>query len=53
MENETTPEGIPIPDFTPWYPRHAQTGGWTPDVQRAFIVALTRIGSVGAAARCM
>jgi|CXWL01.1.fsa_nt_gi hypothetical protein len=53
MQDNTTPEGIPIPDFTPWYPRHARTGGWTADVQRAFIAALTRIGSVGAAARAV
>jgi len=53
MREETTPEGIPIPDFMPWYPRRARSGGWTVAVQRAFIAELTRIGCVGAAARAV
>lgn len=53
MRQNTTPEGIPVPDFTPWYPRHTRTGGWTADVQRAFILELTRIGCAGAAAKAV
>jgi hypothetical protein len=53
MRENTTPEGIPVPDFTPWVPARARMGGWTADVQCAFIAALTRIGSVGAAARAV
>ncbi len=50
-EPDLTPEGIPIPNFTPWRAKRERVGGWSPEVQRAFIAELTRIGSVGAAAR--
>lgn len=53
MRRNTTPEGIPVPDFTPWYPCRARTGGWTADVQRAFILELTRIGCAAAAAKAV
>lgn len=53
MRQNTTPEGIPVPDFTPWYPRRARMGGWTADVQRAFLLELTRIGCAGAAAKAV
>ncbi len=48
---QTTPEGIPIPAFEPWRPRRERLNGWTADVQRAFISALTRIGCTNAAAK--
>lgn len=50
---DTTPEGIPVPRFVPWRPERWQAGGWTAETQRAFIHELTRIGSVGAAARAV
>lgn len=52
-EPECTPEGVPIPAFTPWRAKRERSGGWSPATQRAFIHELTRIGSVGAAARAV
>lgn len=52
-EPEYTPEGVPIPGFTPWQPKRSRSGGWSPETQRAFIHELTRIGSVGAAAKAV
>jgi hypothetical protein len=52
-EPERTPEGVPIPAFTPWQPVRARGNGWSAAVQRGFIAELTRIGSVGAAARAV
>lgn len=52
-EPERTPEGIPIPAFTPWQPKRERIDGWSPETQRAFIHELTRIGSVGAAAKAV
>lgn len=52
-EPEVTPEGIPIPAFTPWRAKRQRSGGWSPETQRAFIHELTRIGSVEAAARAV
>ena len=49
----TTPEGLPVPDFTPWRAMRERANGWSPAIQRAFIVELTRIGSVNAAARAV
>jgi hypothetical protein len=50
---ETTPEGIPVPNFTPWRATRELAKGWSPSIQRAFIVELTRIGSVNAAAKAV
>ncbi len=50
---ETTPEGVPVPEFTPWRATRERAKGWSPAVQRAFIVELTRIGSVNAATRAV
>ncbi len=52
-EPECTPEGVPIPAFTPWRARRERSGGWSAKTQRAFIRELTRIGSVGAAAKAV
>jgi hypothetical protein len=52
-EPDYTPEGVPIPAFTPWQAKRERTGGWSPETQRAFIHELTRIGSIGAAARAV
>ncbi len=52
-EPEYTPEGVPIPAFTPWRAKREQSAGWSPLTQRAFIHELTRIGNVGAAARAV
>jgi hypothetical protein len=52
-EPECTPEGVPIPAFTPWRAKRERSGGWSPETQRAFIHQLTRIGSVGAAAKAV
>lgn len=52
-EPECTPEGVPIPAFTPWRAKRERSGGWLPETQRAFIHELTRIGSVGAAANAV
>lgn len=49
----TTPEGIPVPAFTPWRAARERARGWSPAIQRAFIAELTRIGSVNAAARAV
>lgn len=46
----TTPEGVPVPLFTPWQATRARARGWSPVMQRWFIVELTRIGSARAAA---
>jgi hypothetical protein len=48
---ETTPEGVPIPNFTPWQAARRRAQGWSPSIRRAFIAELTRIGSVQAASR--
>jgi hypothetical protein len=47
---ETTPEGVPVPNFTPWQAARQRARGWSPSIQRAFFAELTRIGSVKAAA---
>jgi hypothetical protein len=52
-EPELTPEGVPIPAFTPWWPKRERAQGWSALVQRAFIAELTRIGSVSAAAQAV
>lgn len=52
-EPECTPEGVPIPAFTPWRAKRERSGGWSPATQRAFIHELTRIGSVEAAAKAV
>ena len=41
-----TPEGVPIPAFTPWTGERRRDSGWTPHVQWLFIAALTRLGCV-------
>jgi hypothetical protein len=48
---EATPEGVPIPNFTPWQAARRRAQGWSPSIRRAFIAELTRIGSVQAASR--
>jgi hypothetical protein len=50
---ETTPEGVPAPDFTPWRAARQRARGWSPSIQCAFIAELTRIGSFQAAARAV
>jgi hypothetical protein len=50
---ETTPEGVPVPNFTPWQAARQRARGWSPSIQRAFIAELTRIGSVQVAARAV
>jgi hypothetical protein len=50
---ETTPEGVPVPNFAPWQVARQRARGWSPSIQRAFIGELTRIGSVQAAARAV
>jgi hypothetical protein len=45
-----TPEGVPVPRFTPWRGRNHAPNGWTPARQLGFIRALTRCGSARAAA---
>lgn len=50
---ETTPEGVPVPEFTPWRAMRERARGWSPSIQRAFIAELTRIGSVNAAAKAV
>ena len=45
-----TPEGVPVPHFTPWLPARNRADGWTVAVQRVFMRELTRIGSARAAA---
>jgi hypothetical protein len=52
-EPECTPEGIPIPAFTPWRAKRERSSGWSPETQAAFIHELTRIGSVEAAAKAV
>lgn len=52
-EPEYTPEGVPIPAFTPWRAKRERSGGWSPATQHTFIHELTRIGSVGAAAKAV
>lgn len=46
----TTPEGVPIPRFTPWRGRNHAPNGWTAARQLGFIRALARCGSARAAA---
>lgn len=46
----TTPEGIPVPRFTPWRGRNHNPRGWTAARQLGFIRTLTRCGSARAAA---
>lgn len=46
-----TPEGVPIPAFTPWTGERRRGSGWTPQAQALFIAALTRLGCVAAAAQ--
>ena len=48
-----TPEGAPIPQFTPFVPQRRRATGWTAAIQRAFIAELTRIGSANAAAKAV
>lgn len=50
---ETTPEGVPVPDFTPWRPMRERARGWSASIQRAFIAELARIGSVNSAAKAV
>lgn len=45
-----TPEGVPVPRFTPWIGRNHDPRGWTPARQLGFMRALTRCGSARAAA---
>ncbi len=45
-----TPEGVPIPAFTPWLGERRRGSGWTAEAQLLFIAALTRLGCVAAAA---
>ena len=45
-----TPEGVPVPRFTPWIGRNHNPRGWTPARQLGFMRALTRCGSARAAA---
>jgi hypothetical protein len=45
-----TPEGVPVPRFTPWRGRNHNPRGWTPARQLGFMRALTRCGSARAAA---
>ncbi len=48
-----TPEGDPVPAFTPWVPERRRANGWSSYDQRLFIRELARSGSVKAAARCV
>jgi hypothetical protein len=50
---ETTPEGVPVPNFTPWRATRELAKGWSPSIQREFFAELTRIGSVQPAARAV
>jgi hypothetical protein len=51
MQNRHPPRPVPqVPDFTP-VPRKYRCDGWTPERQRAFIVALAETGSVKHAAK--
>lgn len=52
-EPECTPEGVPIPAFTPWRAKRERSSGWSPETQRAFIHELTRVGTVGVAAKAV
>jgi len=45
-----TPEGVPVPQFTPWRGRNHKPDGWTAARQLGFMCALTRCGSARAAA---
>jgi len=42
-----------LPDFTPVPTASTRSDGWTPARQQAFIVALSELGGVGAAARAV
>jgi hypothetical protein len=46
-----TPEGVPIPTFSPWRAKRERAGGWCPATQRAFIAELTRTGCPAEAAK--
>ena len=46
------PDPIDVPPFTP-VPTRARRDGWSPDKQRAFLVALGRTGQVGLAAKAV
>ena len=48
---ETTPEGVPIPTFSPWRAKRERVNGWCPATQRAFIAELTRTGCPAEAAK--
>lgn len=52
-ELDYTPEGIPVPRFTPWRGRNHKPNGWSAATQRAFIYALVRCGSARTAARAV
>ena len=52
-EPAATPEGVPIPVFTPFVPIRRRGNGWTAATQRAFVAELTRIGSARAAAQAV
>ena len=45
-----TPQGLPIPRFTPWRGR-ARHDGWTPEAQRRFVYALACGAPISAAAK--
>lgn len=49
-QHDHTPEGVPIPRFTPWRGRNHDPRGWTAERQRLFIRALARCGSARMAA---
>lgn len=48
-----TPEGVPIPTFSPWRAKRERAGGWCPATQRAFIAELTRTGCPTEAAKAV
>jgi hypothetical protein len=48
-----TPEGVPIPTFSPWRAKRERVGGWCPATQRAFIAELTRTGCPAEAAQAV
>ena len=48
-----TPDGIPIPQFIPWFPVRQTRHDWSPDVQRLFIALLTTTGSARIAAKAV
>lgn len=48
-----TPEGVPIPTFSPWRAKRERANGWCPATQRAFIAELTRTGCPTEAAKAV